>query len=107
MTDGGDHKTQQIRAASVKGADMGFDGIQLRADRLARQSLEQRFLAVEVEIDRALADAGAPRNVLHARGSESIFREGGQRCVQDFRRAGPFATIPALDYWHGPPLSNN
>ena len=44
----------------------GLDGADHRAQRRAHELLEQALLVAEVEIDRALGDAGAPGDVIEA-----------------------------------------
>jgi len=57
--------------------------MQLNPDQL----LKQRLLVFEVQIDRALGDAGAPRHVIEPRCGKAAGREFIERCVED--RAAP------------------
>ena len=54
-------------------------GLIMRAHKL----LKQRLLVLEVEIDRALGDAGAPRHVVEPRGGKAARGEFVERRLQD------------------------
>ena len=54
-----------------------------RTDLKAHKLLKERFLVLEVEIDRALGDAGAPRHVVEPRGGKAAFGEFVERRLQD------------------------
>src|SRR5215510_9518722 len=55
-------------------------------DRLTNQRLEQRFLAVEVQVDRALGDAGATGDVLELGGRKPAVRKDLERGADDLLR---------------------
>jgi hypothetical protein len=63
-------------------------------DRVAHDAAEQLFLVREVEVDRALRDAGALGDVLEASGGETALREHREGGVEDllgalFRQSAP------------------
>jgi hypothetical protein len=68
-----DHLERKVaRQHRLKGADH-------RTDLEAHQFLKQRLLVLEVEIDRALGDAGAARHVVEPRGGKAAFGEFVER----------------------------
>jgi hypothetical protein len=74
------------RNIEVRGLFQRADhGAELGADQL----LEQRLLVGEVQVDRALGDAGAPRNIVEAGGGEAA----GGKLLQRRRKDGvpPFS----------------
>ena len=60
------------------------------------QRLEHRLLAFEVEIDRALGDAGARGDVVHARGGEALF---GEQASAASRISGGRASLRRFQRW--------
>jgi len=74
-----------------QGLTLGDDG----HDRLAHDGLEQRFLALEVEVECALGDPGAPRHFLEPGGGEAALDENLERGGNDFRGTGRLAALPA------------
>ena len=61
----------------LQGRDVGRGGdllivLQQGRDGVAHQRLEQRLLVAEVEIERALGDAGARRHVVEPGGLEAV-----------------------------------
>src|SRR5207237_3094820 len=63
-------------------------------DGLPDQRLEQRFFVFEVEIDRALGDAGATRDILELGGGKAPISEDLQRGADDLFRTGIFPAAP-------------
>ena len=90
------HKAKLVGGRRVGAFQLFGHGGDALADRLARQRLEHRFLAFEVEIDGALGDAGTGGDVVHAGAGKTLFGETGQRRLQDFRGALLLAAGPAL-----------
>ena len=90
--------TQQIGVEPSNSADasiMPFD----RAGNDSRTSaLNTRFLAFEIEIDRAFGDAGAARDVVHAGRRETFLGENSKRGVENLLRPRFLAAAPA-DGW--------
>ena len=80
--------TRAGRSADLRGLDGADHGRQHRA----HQFLEQALLVAEVEIDRALGDAGAPRDVVEAgrgkAGGGEFFERGGEDRVAPLGLAG-------------------
>ena len=54
-----EREAQQLARRAFEGARVLGDARERGADRVAHQRFEHRFLAVEIEVDRALGDAGA------------------------------------------------
>ena len=75
----------------------GLDGADHRAQRRAHQLLEQALLVAEVEINRALGDAGAARDIVEAGRSEARGGEFFERRRED--------RIPPLGLARGPDLA--
>jgi len=71
-----------------------LDRQQVAADRLPDDSLEQRHLVLEVEVDRRLAEPGARRDVVQSRAREALLDEQRQRGLDDLGR--PLGRGPAL-----------
>ena len=67
---------QVARQSAFQRADHG-------ADLKAHQLLKQRFLVLEVQIDRALGDAGAARHVVEPRRGEAALGEFVERRLED------------------------
>src|SRR6266540_3175652 len=63
-------------------------------DRLTHQRLEQRFFVLEVEVDRALGNAGAAGDILELRGSEPAVGKDFKRRRDDLFRTGVLAPAP-------------
>ncbi len=73
---------------NVSGLDVGIarglaDPIQDRRHGAAHQRLEQRLLVIEVEVERALGNAGPRCHVVEASGVVAPLGEDGERRVQD------------------------
>src|SRR6266545_2080844 len=66
-----------------------------RHDRLTDQRFEQRFLVLEVEVDRALRDAGAAGDILELGGRKPAVGKDLQRGADDLFRPGVFPSAPA------------
>src|SRR5262245_45538704 len=66
----------------------------------AHDFAEELFLVGEVEIDGALRDAGAARDVVESRASESALAEDVESGLEDL--AGPLFGEPSPT-WAGPP----
>ena len=64
-------------------------------DAGADHGAEQRFLGIEVEVERSLADAGVARDVLEARARETLRSKDFECGVQDLVGAGVGAALPA------------
>ena len=62
----------------------------LRVAFLLDDGLEQIFLVLEIDIERALGDAGRAGNVVHARGIEALGQKHGARAVDDLTPLGAF-----------------
>ena len=77
------------RAVGIGGEFRG--GRQVGQHGLADDGAEQFLLGREVEVDRALADAGGGGDVLQLGGGEAAFGEQAQCGVDDFAGAGGFA----------------
>ena len=69
----------QRQVAREHGLERADHGTDLKAHKL----LKERLLVLEVEIDRALGDAGAPRHVVEPRGGKAAFGEFVERRLQD------------------------
>ena len=104
VAQGADDEAQLVGGRRVGALQLFGDGRNALADGLARQRLEHRFLAFEVEIDGALGDAGPGGDVVHPRAGKALVGETGQRRLQDFRGALVFAAGPALGLH--PPINN-
>src|SRR5262245_47718399 len=59
--------------------------------------LEQRFLAVEIDIKGPLRDAGLSRDLTHACSIEALRQEHGSRAVQDLP---PFGAVLLIATFH-------
>ncbi|MCP5412489.1 MAG: hypothetical protein H6924_10240 [Alphaproteobacteria bacterium] len=59
-------------------------------------AFEQRRLAAEVQIDRALGDTGAGGDIVHPRRGKALFGKTGQGGLKNFRRPFVLAAVPAL-----------
>ena len=70
--------------------------LDVRLRHRADERLEHVFLAVEVEVDRALADPGARRNVFQPGSFEALFEKLRERRVQHFGGARFLPSLPAL-----------
>src|ERR1700748_590849 len=76
--------------------------------------LEQFFLVLEVDIERALGHAGCTGDFAHAGGVESLRQEDGARPIQDLAALGTVLRSAALKRadrngclaGHGVPLSS-
>src|SRR6266849_10137819 len=69
-----------------------------RDDGLPDQRLEQRLFVFEVEIDRALGNAGATRDIFELRRGKAPIGEDLQRGADDLFRTGIFPTAPTGCY---------
>jgi hypothetical protein len=74
---------QEFARAALEFIDEGNGLVASGEQRSAHHFLEEAFLAVEVEIDRALADAGAYGDVVELGGRETLGREFFQRGIDD------------------------
>jgi hypothetical protein len=71
--------------------------------------LEKRFLAVEIQVERALGDAGTRRHLIQTRGRKALLDEQGQGRRGKLGRAGLLATLTTDDFEgaHGGSPHNN
>ena len=79
---------QQIRCTAGKVGHIGFGSVAQRKQGLPHHFLEQVLLAVEIQIDGALADAGALGDVIELGGSEALLHERIKRSINDGDAAG-------------------
>ena len=93
--DGREHPLEQHGTRAFEGRRQGLDPGEVRQQRLAHDRLEQLLLAVEVEVERALADAGAGGDVLDPGGGEAASGEALQRRSKDLLRPRLLAATPA------------
>jgi len=76
---------QQIGSRSVMLGQTRLGGRQRGAHAVFDHRLEERFLAVEIEVERTLRSAGARRDVVKSRAGKALLGEKGER------RGGEFA----------------
>src|SRR5690242_13291752 len=88
-----EHNAHEVRGGSFEGLNERAELPHAAPDHALSQRFEHRLLALAVEIDRALADAGPARDVLHARGGKALFGKAGEAGTQDFR--GPLVLPPS------------
>jgi len=91
----GDQRPQEVGRLALEPVDPLLGLLDRPDDARADHRLEQLFLAVEVEVDRALRDARALRDVVEARGGVAALDEEIERGVEDLRRTGVLAALEA------------
>ena len=92
------HLGQQVPRRAAVRLDPLLGALKERNDVLPHRRLEQRFLALEIEVQRPLRHPGALRHVLESGGREAILDERFQCGVQDV--AGPLLRhAPAAGRW--------
>ncbi len=79
----------------VEGRAQAFEALDVGHQGGAHDRLEQLLLALEVEVERALADARARRDVLEPGGGEAALGEARQRRRQDLLGPRLLAALPA------------
>ena len=95
--DVGDRQQQPLEehgTRPLEGRGERLDAGEVRQERLAHDRLEQLLLAVEVEVERALADPGAGRDVLDPGRGEAALGETLERRRQDLLRPRLLAAAP-------------
>src|SRR6266511_3411802 len=85
---------EEIPRAAREGLGEGLALLDDGNDRLADQRLEQRLFVFEVEIDRALSDAGTARDVFERLGCKAPIGKDLQRGADDLFRTGIFPAAP-------------
>ena len=91
--------TRRARAIGIAlGGERRLAALDERDDRVAHDAAEQLFLVGEVEVDRALGDAGALGDVLEAGRGEAALREHREGGVEDLLGALLWESAPA---WFG------
>ena len=78
---------QHVGAAAVKGVELRVPFGEAAGDVLADDGLEEFFLALEIQEQRALGHARPRGNLFGSGGGKALFNEQVQRGVQQF--AGP------------------
>jgi hypothetical protein len=91
----GDQRPQEVRRLALELVDPLLGRLDRADDARADHRLEQVFLAVEVEVDRALRDARALRDVVEPRGGVAALHEEVERGVEDLARARLLAAFEA------------
>src|SRR6266545_2163628 len=85
---------EEIPRATGEGLGEGLALLDDGDDRLADQRLEQRFFVFEVEVDRALGDAGATGDIFELRGREPAVGKDFERRGDDLLGPSVLATAP-------------
>ena len=94
----GDQRAQQLGTGSVE-AQQFFGGLaDASNDVVAHDRLEEFFLVLEVQVQRAFRDAGAAGDILEPRAGVAFLDEELQSSGSEFGRAGVLAALPA---WSG------
>src|SRR5262249_37819083 len=94
-----------LRRGALRVRGLFGAGGDLVGEEVLDHGLEQFFLAREVEVQRALGDAGGARHLLAARRGEALLdeqREGGLEKLggAGFLAAAPERTMAAEFRWH-------
>ncbi len=90
-----DHQLDLGRGRSRMLAQQALDAREIGQERLPDHGLEQLLLAREVQIERALADAGAGGDVVEPGGAEAALGEDLERGVDDLGGSRVLAPAPA------------
>lgn len=93
--DGRQQLLQQADARPFEGRGRHLEPLEVRQQPGPHHRLEQRFLAGEVQVERALADAGAGRDVVQAGRGEATRGEALQGRCQNLVGAVVLAAAPA------------
>ncbi len=82
----------RLGAGPVGGGGLLDAGLDLGAQEMLDHRLQQFFLAGEIQVQRALGDAGGLGHLLAARGGEALLDEQRQRRLEQLGRASLLAT---------------
>jgi hypothetical protein len=93
---------QQVGRAAGEAVDQARALLQDGHDAFLDHGLEQGFLAVEVQVERALRHPGACRDILQPRAGEAFFDEEFQCRRREFGGTGFLATLAGMgECFHG------
>ena len=87
--------TEEFRAGGIRLCDVALGRFEQRHDVLPHHRLEQVFLAGVVQVQRALADAGARGDVVEPRGGVALLDELVECGIEQLAGAGLLAAFPA------------
>ena len=81
-----EHREERLERLQGRDVGRGRDPAHVLQDRrhgVAHQRLEQRLLVLEIEIERALGDAGARGHVVEPGGLEAVLGKDGEGGLQN------------------------